>query len=153
LVAGQTECGKRTDITYCSWGPPYYEDGEWQGGCWRIDNTTSEKSKCTNDWGNVVSICPNNTLNRPQISSSSSRPSSSSSRPSSSSSRPSSSSTTTSGSQYCFYSNAYCDIIGRFYIGSTPYAYFEFASDCTAYPGTVVTRAWCVTNDYYIRDN
>jgi hypothetical protein len=136
LVAGQTECGKRTDITYCNWGPPYYEDGEWQGGCWRIDNTTSEKSKCTNDYGNVVSACPNNTLNRP-----------------SSSSRASSSSTTASGSQYCFYSNAYCDIIGRFYIGSNAYAYFEFASDCTAYPGTVVTRAWCVTNDYYIRDN
>jgi hypothetical protein len=61
-----------------------------------------------------------------------------------------SSTTPPSGSQYCFYSNRYCDIIGLF---SGNLYYFLDAYDCTTYPGTVVTRAWCLTNDYPIRDN
>jgi hypothetical protein len=147
LVAGQTECGKRTDITYCNWGPPYYDALEgWQGGCWRIDNTTSEKSKCTNDYGNVVSQCPNNTLVRPSSSSLAPTPSSSS--------RPSSSSTTSpNNSSYCYYEDGYCYIIGAFYRDGNLVAYFQYASTCTSEGGTVETRSWCVSNSHGILDD
>jgi hypothetical protein len=131
LVARQTECGKRTDITYCDWGPPYYKNDEWQGGCWRIGNTVSDKSKCERDKGRIVEACPKNTLVRPQSSSSTTPP---------------------SNSQYCFYSND-CYIIGVFYIGGTADAYFAYTSYCTYEGGAIVTRDWCVTNDYPIRDN
>jgi hypothetical protein len=57
-----TECG-RTDLIYCTWGSTYYTSSKgWQGGCFRIDDTSAARSKCTSDNGKVAIRCGDNTL-------------------------------------------------------------------------------------------
>jgi hypothetical protein len=52
------KCGSRTDLAYCSWGPP----DAFGGGCFDVPNTTAGRAGCTSDFGSLVDECPSNTL-------------------------------------------------------------------------------------------